>query len=373
MKHLEIFPAYSVTQTLIPHKLLAQYNVCSRFFKLTEFWLENMSLPLHKRYEIVFLRVHTHGPKLGFPAIAKIVGCAKSTVIYWVHKWKKTKDLSDDQRVGPRRVTTTRQDKQIVQLAVKDVNATSSKIQYKMEGKGVDISARTVRRRLREAEGKYTKPMLKPLLSTRHQRQRLSWAKQHRNFDWNKVIFTDESTFYLNQPVGKTWNFPGKKKVIRTVKHPVKVNAWACFSASGFGEIICFERNLDAKFMCTIYEKGLLPSVQKLFGEDNLDWVLQEDNDPKHRSKLAQEWKVRNEITQLPWPSMSPDQNPIENVWRVMKINIGKKNIRTAEHLRRELKTEWGRLPSGLAENLVKSMERRVTSLIEVKGDYTLY
>ena len=125
--------------------------------------------------------------------------------------------------------------------------------------------------------------------------------------------------------------------------------------------------------MCTISENGLLPSAQKLFGEDNSSWTLQEDNDPKHRSKLAKEWKARNSIIELPWPSMSPDQNPIENVWNVMKINVGKKRIRTAKGLREELKSEWYNFSKNLAENLVKSMERRVQSLIHMNSDYTLY
>lgn len=157
------------------------------------------------------------------------------------------------------------------------------------------------------------------------------------------------------------------------MKHPAKVHVWGCFSASGFGEIICFQRNLDAEFMCHIYEKGLLSSARRLFGDENLDWILQEDNDPKHRSKLAKAWKARNDITELPWPSMSPDQNPIENVWKVMKINISKKKIRTVRGFREELRKEWRNLPDKLAKNLVESMERRVASLIHANGDYTLY
>jgi transposase len=211
------------------------------------------------------------GPKLSLKATSSVVNCAKSTASYWVARWKETKDLSDECRTGRSRVTTIKQDDKILNIAVNNETVTSHEIQGKMEEKGVNISARTVRRRLKEAGGKYNLPILKPLLSDKHQKQRRIWAKNHRNFDWRKVIFTDESTFLLNQPVGKVWNFPGRKKVVRTVKHPAKVHAWACFSASGFGEIICFEKNLDAKFMCTIYEKDLLPSIRKLFGAENPD------------------------------------------------------------------------------------------------------
>ena len=168
-----------------------------------------------------------------------------------------------------------------------------------MEKQGSEVSVETVRQRFHEAGGKFINEISKPLLKEEHRKKWLQWAKKHRNFDWNRVIFTDESTFQLYTSKKKVWQFPGKKKVFRSVKHPPKVHVWGCFSASGFGRVICFQRNLDANFMCNIYEKGLLTSVPELFGENNIDWFLQEDNDPKHRSKIAKKWKEENNIKVL--------------------------------------------------------------------------
>jgi hypothetical protein len=242
-----------------------------------------------------------------------------------------------------------------------------------MEERGVEISVATVKRRLREAGGKHTNEILKPLLTDNHREKRLRWAKDHQNFDWNQVIFTDESTFQLYSSKKKVWQFPRSKKVYRTVKHARKVHVWGCFSASGFGKLVCFERNLDANFMCSIYQQGLLASASQLFGDDNMDWILQEDNDPKHRSKIATKWKEENNVKVLPWPAMSPDQNPIENVWRLMKINIQKKKIKSVHGLKVELGKEWNRFSPELAARLVDSMKRRVATLIYANGDYTMY
>ncbi|GES96182.1 IS630 family transposase [Rhizophagus clarus] len=125
--------------------------------------------------------------------------------------------------------------------------------------------------------------------------------------------------------------------------------------------------------MCSIYERGLIPSTCELFGIDSIDWILQEDNDPKHHSKICKKWKEENEVTVLPWPSMSPDQNPIENVWQLLKIKISKKKINTTRILKAQLAREWNQLSEDLAKNLVNSMERRVTALIEAGGDFTMY
>ena len=66
--------------------------------------------------------------------------------------------------------------------------------------------------------------------------------------------------------------------------------------------------------MCTIYKRGLLPTDLKQFGHDSTLWKLQEDNEPKHTSKLAVNWKRNNGVDETRWPSMSPDLAPIENM-----------------------------------------------------------
>ena len=253
---------------------------------IDEFYATKMTLSLDKRYEIVFLHEHPAGPKWGYEKIAKYIHCSKPAVIYWVKKYHENKDLTDEEKSGRPRCTTEKEDERIIKMAEQNHNITCGEIQQELGKKGVDVSVWTIRRRLNEAGGKFVKEISKPLLSERHRANRLKWAKEHENFDQDNVIFTDESTFQLYLSNRKVWQFIGRRKVFRTVKHAQKVHVWGCFAASGFGKLICFQRNLDAIFMCTIYEKGLLPSAQELFGEGNIEWILQEDNDPKHRSKI---------------------------------------------------------------------------------------
>lgn len=188
-----------------------------------------MSLPLHKRYEIVFL--HSKEPKLGYGAVAKIVDCSKSVARYWLERWTETKDLSDKSRAGPKRVTTEKEDKMIISIASRDENLNSNEINKRMKRKGVEISDRTVRRRLHESAGRWTHPTSKPLLTEKHRKNQLNWAQKMKDIDWNQVLFTDESTFKLNQYRRRVWRFPWKKKIVRTVKHPVKVHVWGSFSS----------------------------------------------------------------------------------------------------------------------------------------------
>lgn len=150
---------------------------------ISTFYATKMTLSLDKRYEIAFLHEHPAGPKWGYEKIAKHVRCSKPTVIYWVKKYQENKDLTEEKRSGRPRCTTELEDERIVKMAKKNYNATSIEIQQEFEKKGVDVSERTIRRRLSEAGGKFVKEVQKPLLSERHRVNRLKWAKNYQNFD----------------------------------------------------------------------------------------------------------------------------------------------------------------------------------------------
>ena len=106
-----------------------------------------------------------------------------------------------------------------------------------------------------------------------HRKNRLKWAQDNKATNWEQVIFSDETTIRLNTVKGLVWNMPGKKKIVRTVKHSTKVNGWVCFSSQGFDRIVCFKQNLNVELMCDIiYKRGLVPTAQKQFGLDSTIW-----------------------------------------------------------------------------------------------------
>ena len=49
--------------------------------------------------------------------------------------------------------------------------------------------------------------------------------------------------------------------------------------------------------------------------DSNLNDIFQQDNAPCHRARATKIWFENNNIDRMNWPPLSPDLNPVENLW----------------------------------------------------------
>uniref|UniRef100_A0A4W5PHN0 Uncharacterized protein n=1 Tax=Hucho hucho TaxID=62062 RepID=A0A4W5PHN0_9TELE len=120
-----------------------------------------------------------------------------------------------------------------------------------------------------------------------------------------------------------------------------------------------------------ILSENLLPSARAL--KMKRGWVFQHDNDPKHTARATKEWLRKKHFKVLEWPSQSPDLNPIENLWRELKVRVAQRQPQNITALEEICMEEWAKIPATVCENLVKTYRKRLTSVIANKGYITKY
>jgi len=200
------------------------------------------------------------------------------------------------------------------------------------------------------------------------------------------VIFSDEKKFNLDGPDG----FNGYWRDLR--KEPKyfskrnfgggSVMVWGAFSSFGKLDLQFISTKMDGREYQEVLSHSLLPYIhkhhpQKLF--------YQQDNAGIHISKNRRrsdpefvpmmEWFQSQGVELLEWPGISPDLNPMENIWGIMvqRIFSDGKQYDTEAQLKQAIQKAWNEIEPELIQKLVDSMKDRIFQVIQRSGHATDY
>ena len=311
-------------------------------------------------------------------SIAKRLRIGRRTVQEIVKKYAETGDVQDRLGRGRKKKTSSREDRKIIQSSIKDRRKSSSEIPREMKEEiGLELSSRTIRRRLLDAGLKSCRAKKKPLLSEKARQKRLQWALEHRSFNWANVVFSDESRFCLvsDRPV-IVRRRPGEEYLPQCLNTTMKhggggIMVWGCIARAGIGRLHKIDGNVTAQHYLKILKYCAVPSLQHLFGDQPA--IFQQDNAPCHTAKVVKESIEANNIDILSWPGNSPDLNAIEHIWDHLARQVAKEKFSNGQELLDKLKVEWEKIPLCFLEKLIDSMPQRIEAVIKANRGATKY
>lgn len=330
------------------------------------------------RQSVIVLRQENYS----YREIAKKLSISVNAVMTTLQRYAKTGSNKDRKRSGRPRVTSKSEEKHLRLSSLRNRRLTVPQLTSKVnETRTTPVSDSTVRRRLKAAGLHGRISSKKPLLRPQNRVKRLAWAKKHRNWtydNWKNVLWTDESKFeifntrrrvYVRRRIGERY-IPAC--VTPTVKHGGgSVMVWGCFGAEKVGDLHQVQGILNQHGYHSILQRHAIPSGTRLIGPK---FVFQQDNDPKHTSRLCKNYLANKEnanvLQIMQWPPQSPDLNPIELLWDELDRKAREMQPTSAKHLWECLQNAWEAIPQSCLSKLTARMVHVCRAVIKAKGGY---
>ena len=225
----------------------------------------------------------------------------------------------------------------------------------------------------------------KPLLTEAQKQARLAWAIEHLSWTpelWARVVWTDECSF-STEGFGKVYvtRRPEEKYADSCCSPKFRsYSSWTIhgsISAFSKGDMVVIEKEWGS-VTGKVHRERVLPWVYRF-----MDWVAQhpenpsrhailmEDGASQHTAKLTKQLHDLKGIDKMCWPANSPDLNPIENVWRLLKQRVTKRFPRTLAELRQCIEEEWAALELSDFARYIGNMKERCQAVVDAEGGHT--
>lgn len=320
--------------------------------------------------------------------------------VRWVQKWwqryKKGDSLHDKPRSGRPSCLTSRA-KDIIRKAKGKRHQSCRRLSQRLKNLGETASKNTVHRYLTKKLGlKAYKRRKIPRLTKLQKEKRLTFAKKYVKLtprDWENWVFSDECPLYLfptpNRQNDRIYERDCKNVApSEQVKFSAHSMVWGAMSASGLSElhIVPQGTTINAEYYINnILQPVLLPALarkkksgsvieKKMFNRRS-ELVFMQDGAPAHTARVTQQWcseQVSGFLSKEQWPPNSPDLNPIENCWGILKSKVfASPSPTTMKQLNRRAMREWANIEPSVLKNLVHSMPERLKAVIAMKGGHT--
>jgi DDE superfamily endonuclease len=157
---------------------------------------------------------------------------------------------------------------------------------------------------------------------------------------------------------------------------------WGAIWLGGRSDLVIMTRDEQAKrngYSTNSYIDVLDQTIERCW---QLGMTFMQDNAPIHTAKKVSKWFEERAIPVLDWAPYSPDLNRIEHCWAKMKQWIYEHYPQLKEmgesqaaydELARVIVEAWEAIPQDYIDDLIKSMDNRVSAVLDAKGWHTKY
>ena len=255
------------------------------------------------------------------------------------------------------------------------------------------ISGKTVARMANKEGLHKRKARPKPYLKPEQMEKRLKWASEALRRFWPGVIFTDEVLFEKGEKIGPTWTIrrAGEESMIKhlvptfkqdretlmvwgavAIGHKWPLLRLTAYNTDFYDPVKTIDR---FAYVNHVLEGRLAGYCSKLRREGIPEVRTLEDGAGPHRSRLAAQAREELHIKQIFHPPNSPDLNPIEPLWGIVKHRVARLRpvASTLDKLWEQVQRVWDELDQETIDRVLGKMEERRIAVVAAHGGHTRF
>jgi hypothetical protein len=211
--------------------------------------------------------------------------------------------------------------------------------------------------------------------------QNLTWQQRHARLqfafdllrigiDLKTIVFSNESHFMIGSD--KQWRHIRRGCWNSTCftkhdKFPESLMIWGAIG-HGFQSACQFcSHSVDAdEYQTIIARSEMVDRLDRQHGR--FKWYFMQDGAPAHRARTTSEFFGQRCLILPGWPPNSPDLNPIEMIWGIVKTHVEKLRPETKEALAVIIQEVWSSLDQEMIDRLVDHFPERLTMVVQAQG-----
>jgi transposase len=333
-----------------------------------------------QRRDILLMR------SLGFTykQIASHLNVTERAVAYSCKKMKATPQHKNAGR--PARLQQNEVDKIIdfMRQSRRTRQMTANQLAFELFPDG-DVSGSMVDAALKKRGYNRRIALRKPALTPAHRRARLKWVEEHVNWtikQWEGILWSDKTWVTSGQHrKAYVWRLDNEvyedSCLVDKIQRKQAWMFWGSFHGDSKGPCQFWDRNEMGTISAHTYCSYVLPLLVDYFAKmkkKGVQLIYQQDGASSHTANSTKTAFKRMGISTCAWPAKSPDLNPIETLWNIMKDWIAKhypEYSSNAQYNRRVVTAAWDAIGQDTLRSLLATIKQRYQDIIDTKGSYT--
>ena len=290
-----------------------------------------------------------------------------------IHFYKNTNEIMKPPKRG-RKPTISENIKEYIEIrTLQDAALSSVKLASEINDKlACSISHQYVSQLRNDMKFRYTPQKHQQELTEKQIQARKIFCQKmlEQKYYLDKIAFSDESRFVFGKDSKWVWMKKGeytKNSVYESKKFPQSVMVFAIISPGYKSKLVIIDGTVDQEcYIRNLIESNFIQEMDEKFGK--LGWLFMQDGAKCHTAERTVEWLEQQVDLIIDWPPNSPDLNPIELLWAILKRSVAEAFPRNKKELVEILEKTWNNISQSLIDKLCLSFENRLILCNEMNG-----